>query len=159
MTFLTSTADFICLTFLLHSQSQLSTQSWDSSYFPSKVTNVNTCPEQCRWCQQCRQLQEGDWYSTAEGFQLCHKVLHVQRLCIALCMQGLHKSPLFTGALHIPQCTERFPLDVYRNFICAYLHGGQFTKQVLLEITYISRPVQKTLFCQNPLSLSEGVSH
>ena len=42
--------------------------------FPPKVTNVNTCPQwcwQCRWYQWHRWLQQGDWYSIAEGFQLC----------------------------------------------------------------------------------------
>ena len=42
MTFLSSTADFICLTFLLHSQPQLSPQSWDASSFPLQKLQMLT---------------------------------------------------------------------------------------------------------------------
>ena len=43
--------------------------SWSSCL--QNLRFVNICPQWCRQCQQCRWLQQGDWYSIAEGFQLC----------------------------------------------------------------------------------------
>ena len=47
------------------------TFKWYGAVLHSQKQLVNICP------QWCRCLQQGDWYSTAEGFQPCYKVKQI----------------------------------------------------------------------------------
>ena len=50
------------------------TFKWFSAVLPGQkqlCVFVNICPQWCRCHRWCQWLQQGDWYSTVEGFQLC----------------------------------------------------------------------------------------